>query len=305
MRVGVTGASGLIGVALVAALEGRGDTVVRFVRPDSAATSTSVVRWDPQRGLIDDDDLVRVGGFDAVVHLAGAGIGDRRWTAHRKEEILRSRVASTTLLAEAISSTRLATGQLLTGSAIGYYGSRDDELLDESSAVGDDFLAHVCQAWEAAAVPLERTGTSIARLRTGIVLSARGGALARQLPIFRAGLGGTLSTGRQWLSSISLRDEVAAIIWIIDYRLSGPFNLAAPTPVTNREFTKELGLCLHRPTILTVPALALKVALGAELATGAVLASQRVVPAALSASGFTFTDPDIRSILRATLAKGV
>jgi uncharacterized protein (TIGR01777 family) len=301
VRVGVTGSSGFIGTALVSALLERGDDVVRFVRPDSASVAGEVIRWDPSRGLVDEEDVRRVGGFDAVVNLAGAGLADRRWTSARKEEIERSRTDATSLLIRVLLDSS-GTSVLASGSAVGVYGSRGEELLDESSTIGDDFLARVCAQWEAATSPLERAGTNVAHLRTGIVLSSRGGALKRQLPLFRFGLGGSLGSGKQWLSPISLRDEVRAILWILETRANGPFNLVAPAALTNRAFTNALARQVHRPAHLRVPSSALRVALGRELVTAAVLASQRVLPAALRESGFNFENPDIQSILAVALA---
>jgi hypothetical protein len=301
VRVGVTGSSGFIGSALVTALDERGDEVVRFVRPNSAHRSGEEVRWDPARGLVDEEDLRRVGRFDAVVNLAGAGIADRRWSNTRKAEILTSRTNATAMLIRVLGESS-GTAFLASGSAVGVYGSRGDETLDESSSNGDDFLAHVCTEWEQATAPLERSGTTVAHLRTGIVMSSRGGMLKRQLPLFRLGLGGALGTGRQWFSPISLRDEVRAIVWLLENRASGPFNLVAPAALTNRAFTEALARQLRRPARLRIPSSALRVALGGQLVTGAVLASQRVVPAALLGSGFTFEHPDIESILSSALA---
>jgi uncharacterized protein (TIGR01777 family) len=300
VRIGVTGSSGFIGAALVSALVERGDVVVRFVRPDGLAVAGEVVRWDPSRQLIDDGDLSRAGGFDAVVHLAGAGIAERRWTPARKAAIIDSRVASTSLLVSALGSLPSGTGVLASGSAIGYYGSRGDEVLDETSTIGDDFLAGVCDAWERAALTFSKDGSTTALLRTGIVMSQHGGALKKQVPLFRWGLGGPLSTGRQWLSPISLRDEVRAILWVLERRISGPVNLVSPESVPNSEFTKILAHQLHRPSLARVPAFALKLVLGGELTSGAVLASQRVVPKTLTESGFTFTDPTVQSIVEAS-----
>lgn len=296
MRVGLTGSSGLIGTALASALAERGDELITFVRPGAQAPGATV-RWDPTRGLLDDGDLARAGTLDAVVHLAGAGIADRRWSKARKEEILRSRVDSTTLLVSALADRPPAI--FASGSAIGYYGSRGDETLDETSSAGHDFLAQVCREWEASAVPLAERGAVVTRLRTGIVMSSRGGALAKQLPLFRWGLGGRLASGRQWVSPISLVDEVRAILWTLDHRIGGPVNLVCPTPLTNRDFTRALAGHLRRPALATVPAVALKIALGAQLATDAVLASQRVLPGVLTKNGFSFAQPDIRSILAA------
>jgi uncharacterized protein (TIGR01777 family) len=301
VRVGVTGSSGLIGSALVASLLERGDDVVRFVRPDSVRATDHVIRWDPSRGLVDDTDLRRVGGFDAVVNLAGAGLADRRWTRARKEEIRRSRIDATSLLVQFLGESS-GTPFLASASAVGVYGSRGDEVLDESSALGDDFLARVCAAWERSTAPLERSGVAVAHLRTGIVLSSRGGVLKRQLPLFRFGLGGSLGTGAQWISPISLRDEVRAIVWLLEKRTSGPFNLVAPEPLTNRELTRALARRLHRPGRLRIPSSALRLVLGSELVDAAVLASQRVVPTALRENGFSFEDVDIRSILDSAVA---
>ncbi len=301
MRVGVTGSSGFVGTALIDALRSRGDDVVRFVRPDSTDTNDSLIRWDPAMQLVDDGDLRRVGGLDAVVNLAGAGIADKRWSATRKREILLSRTDSTALLVKALLSMPDGTPMLASGSAVGYYGSRGSELLDETSSPGDDFLADVCVQWEEATAPLEHAGATVARLRTGIVMSTEGGALKKQLPLFRLGLGGRLASGRQWLSPISLRDEVRAILWVLDHRLEGPVNLVAPIPLTNRHFTKLLGQALHRPTVTRVPAMALKTVLGKELVKGAVLASQRVEPMVLLKSGFKFDDPGATSIVRHSL----
>jgi hypothetical protein len=301
VRVGVTGSSGFIGSALVAALRERGDEVVRFVRPDSPRGAEPVLRWDPSRGLVDDEDLRRVGGFDAVVNLAGAGLADRRWTSARKEEIRRSRTDATSLLVQILGQSS-ATSYLASASAVGVYGSRGSEVLDESSATGDDFLAHVCTEWERATLPLEQSGAVVAHLRTGIVLSSRGGALKKQLPLFRFGLGGCFGTGTQWISPISLRDEVRAIVWVLERRPSGPFNLVAPAALTNREFTRALARQLHRPARVRIPATALRLALGGELVDGAILASQRALPTALRESGFGFEDADIRSILSSAMA---
>ncbi|MFZ1062031.1 MAG: TIGR01777 family oxidoreductase [Acidimicrobiales bacterium] len=297
MRVGVTGSSGFIGSALVRALADRGDEIVRFVRPGSPA-SGKTIRWDPSRGLVDEGDLAHVGGFDAVVHLAGAGIADKRWTSSRKKEIASSRSLSTSLLVRTLSTAQSGTAFLASGSAVGFYGNRGDESLDETSRPGTGFLANVCQDWEAEAVQLTDAGCDVGLLRTGIVMGTTGGALAKQLPLFRWGLGGRLASGRQWLSPISLRDNIGALLWIIDHRLSGPINLVAPEPITNRDFTKVLAHQLRRPAIATVPAPALRLVLGRELTDEAVLASQRVTPHVLMESGFAFHDPNFAAIAR-------
>ena len=296
MRVGVTGSSGFIGSALVAALEERDDVVVRFVRPDSARVDADTIRWNPSTGLVDENDLRASGGFDAVVNLAGAGIADRRWSKTHKDAIRTSRLDATTLLVRVLRESS-GTAFLASGSAIGIYGSRGDETLDESSSLGDDFLADVCVQWEQSTKELSDAGSSVAHLRTGIVMSRGGGALRKQLPLFRLGIGGPIGPGRQWISPISLRDEVRAILWLLDHHLSGPFNLVAPAALTNRAFSTALGRQLHRPSKLRVPVAAVRIVFGPELADATVLASQRVVPSALLASGFNFESPDIESIL--------
>lgn len=301
MRVGVTGSTGLIGRALVASLAARGDTVVAFVRPTTKDRPPLSVRWDPARDGIDGEDLQRVGGFDAVVHLAGAGIGERRWNSLRKAEIVRSRVEGTSLLAHSIADLSGGVGVFASASAIGWYGNRGDEVLEESSPRGEGFLSDVCVEWERATAPAAAR-TSIAHLRTGIVISSRGGAFKRQLPLFRLGLGAYFASGHQWMSPISLDDEVRAILWIIDHGLEGPFNLVAPEPTTNRDFSEAMGAALHRPVKLRVPRIALSNVLGAEMADELLLVSQRVVPTRLQDSGFEFTHRDAASTIRAALS---
>lgn len=302
MRVGITGSTGFLGSALIAALEGRGDDVVRFVRPDSTTVKGRSVRWDPARGVVDDADLAKAGGFDAVVNLAGTGIATHRWTASYRAGVLTSRTAATSLLVEALTSLTSGVAVLVSGSAIGFYGNRADETLNESSASGEDYVAQVCREWEKAAEPFARTGASLALLRTGIVMGREGGVLERLLPLFRVGMGGVIGSGRQWMSPISLHDQVAAMLWLIDHQLSGAFNLTAPEPCTNRQMTKSLARALHRPALVKVPSLALKLALGAELANNTVLTSQRVVPEALVESGFRFTSSNIDEIVASALA---
>lgn len=302
MRVGVTGSSGFIGTALVTALRQRGDEVVRFVRPGATTSDALVIRWDPSQGQIDESDLRGVGGFDAVVNLAGAGVGDHRWTEQRKQIVLNSRVASTQLLVEALGSLPDGAAYFASGSAIGIYGARRAEPVDESASLGGDFLADVCQAWEAAALPLALKGAKVSLLRTGIVLSASGGVLKRQLPLFRYGLGGKLSNGQQVMSAISLVDEVRAILWSIDHQIDGPINLAA-LAVTNATFTSAVARALHRPAWARVPAVALRLGLGTELTDGAVLASQNVVARVLRESGFNFLQSDLSSIIESALSR--
>lgn len=292
----------MIGRALIASLTARGDTVITFVRPTTNDRSALSVRWDPARDLIDGDDLRRVGGFDAIVHLAGAGIGDRRWSSTRKAEIVRSRVEGTLLLAHTIADLPSGIGVFASASAIGWYGNRGDEVLDESSAHGEGFLADVCVEWEHATAPAA-AATSVAHVRTGIIVSARGGAFKRQLPLFRVGLGAYFASGQQWMSPVSLDDEVRAIQWIIDHRLEGPFNVVVPEPTTNRAFSDAAGAALGRPVRLRVPRIVLSNVLGAEMADELLLVSQRVVPTRLTASGFEFTHRDAMSAIRAALAQ--
>lgn len=301
MRIGVTGSTGFLGTALIAALEERGDDVVRFVRPSSRAATGRTIRWDPERAQIDEGDLRSVGGFDAVVNLAGTGIASHRWSTAYRRDVMTSRTAATTLLVQGLTSMTSGVAVLVSGSAIGYYGSRGDETLTETSSSGTDYVAEVCREWEAAAAPFAATGASLALMRTGIVLGPGGGVLDRLLPLFRAGLGGVVGAGRQWTSPLSLSDHVAATMWLIDHQLSGPFNLCAPEPCTNRQMTKSLGRALHRPTVLRVPSIALRLALGAELADNTLLTSQRVVPTGLLESGFEFASNDIDAVLASAL----
>ena len=299
MRVVVSGASGLVGSSLTAALRARGEDVTALVR---RAPLTGEARWDPAEGSIDASALE---GADAVVHLAGAGIGDKRWTAQRRREIVSSRVESTSLLVRAMTASGRPPKTMVSASAVGFYGDRGDEELTEDSGPGTGFLADLCRSWEDATEPAAHAGVRVVRLRSGIVLSAHGGALARQLPLFRLGVGGRLGSGRQWLSWISLADEVRAILHALDEpAMRGPVNATAPTPVTNRDFTIALGRALRRPAILMVPALALRIALGPGLASEMVLAGQRVVPARLTATGFRFDHPDVDAALAAALAPG-
>jgi uncharacterized protein (TIGR01777 family) len=303
MRIGVTGASGFIGHSLVVALLERGDSVTRFVRPSTQqdGVARAIVRWEPERGLVDESDLQRAGGFDAVIHLAGAGVGDKRWSPSRKEEILNSRVKSTSLLVSALAQLNSGVGLLASASAIGWYGSRGDDVMDETSSRGDGYLADVCERNEAATRSVELFDAPVALLRTGVVLSRTGGALKKQLPLFQWGLGGHFASGHQWISPISLFDQVQAILWIVDHSIAGPVNLTAPNPVTNDEFAHALAQQLHRPAVLSVPAFALKAALGAEMASELILASQRVVPTVLTDSGFNFRHGDIAAELKWSL----
>lgn len=300
MRVGLTGASGLLGRALAAALSERGDEVVVLARPGSTPSSHPTLGWDPVRRAIAPEDAWRLGQLDAVVNLAGAGIGDRRWSLARRREIRDSRLTVTRFLAELLARAG-ARSHLVSASAIGYYGSRGDETLDEDSAPGEGFLADVCVSWEDAASGYAVAGGEVTALRTGVVLDARGGALARQLPLFRRGLGGRLGPGTQWVSPISLDDHVRATLFALDRRLTGALNLVAPSPTTNAGLTRALARALRRPDRVTVPSSALRLALGREMADELVLASQRVVPHRLLAAGFTFEHATVDEIVRAAL----
>jgi len=301
MKIAITGATGFLGQALVAALQERGDTPIIFSRAQTAARN--VVRWQPAAGEVNKDDLTRVGSIDAFTHLAGAGIADKRWTANRKKEILDSRTHGTALLAKTIVGLEVAPAVVLSGSAIGYYGSKGDEILTEKSPRGEGFLADVCEAWEDAALPIQEAGITLTLLRTGIVMGADGGALKKQIPLFKAGVGGRLGSGRQYLSPISLHDEIQAMLFLLENKIAGPVNLVAPEPLTNRAFTAALGAVLHRPAIAAVPRLALDIALGSELVSEALMASQRVTPAALEAHGFVFQHRTIEQILLSALGK--
>ena len=299
MRVVVSGSSGLIGRSVASALRARGDVVTPLVRRPPAPGEA---KWDPVAGTIDADAL---DGADAIVHLAGAGIGDKRWSAARRQEIMASRVGATALLARSTASLTAPPAVMVSASAVGFYGDRGDEELTEDSGPGTGFLAEVCRAWEDATGPAVGAGVRVVRLRSGVVLSTRGGALARQLPLFRFGIGGRLGSGRQWLSWISLPDEVGVVLHALDEpAVQGPVNATAPAPVTNRTFTRALGLALHRPAVMAVPGLALRIALGSDLATEMVLAGQRVVPSRLTTTGYAFAHPDIDGALAALLAGG-
>ena len=307
MHVLVSGSSGLIGSALVDALLADGHQVTRLVRPAPGGgrpTGSGAVAWDPAAHSIDTGALEATGPFDGVVHLAGAGVGDKRWTPARKALILSSRTDGTGLLTDALAALPTPPSVLVSSSAVGYYGDRGDNVLTEASPHGTGFLADVCVAWEAAAAPAVDAGIRTVLLRTGIVLSAAGGALGKQLPLFRLGLGGKIGTGGQYRSWITLDDQVAAIVHCLtDGSLTGPVNATGPEPATDAELAKALGTALHRPSILAVPAAALKVALGSEMASDMVLSSQRVLPEKLTASGFTFAHTDLDDAVRSVLGR--
>jgi uncharacterized protein (TIGR01777 family) len=285
-RIAVTGASGLIGSALVGYLKSQGHTVQRLVR--RAAVSSEEITWDPIAGTVDMEALA---GVDAVIHLAGAGVSDKRWTKKYKSEILNSRLLGTTTIAKAVAIVKPQV--FISASAIGWYGESGNRAVIESDRVGDDFLAAVCREWEAAADLAGDVRT--VKLRTGLVLDPTGGALGKMLPLFRFGLGGKLSNGKQWWSWITLHDQIRAIAFLLENKVSGPVNLTSPNPVTNLEFTAGLARAMHRPALFPVPAFALKIVLGGFSAE--VLGSKKVTPQVLTEAGFTFDYPHISSAL--------
>jgi len=297
MDVLISGASGLIGTALARTLATNGHRVVRLRR--GGVTEGDDIAWDPAAGTI---DAPAIEGIDAVVHLAGEGIGEKRWSDEQKRRILDSRTRGTALLVGALASRERKPRVLVSGSAIGYYGDRGDETLTEDAPPGDDYLAGVCTQWEGATAPAAEAGTRTVNVRTGIVLAPNGGALRRMLLPFRLGLGGRIGSGRQYMSWISIDDEVGAIRHAIEHDdVRGPMNSAAPNPVTNAEFVATLGRVLHRPTVLPTPLAPLKLRYGAELVTSLLLFSQRVEPAKLQATGYEFRHPSLEAALRAVL----
>ena len=289
-RVAITGASGLIGSALSAFLRERGDEVVHLVRREPRTSFE--IGWDPASRTLDPGAL---SGLTAVVHLAGAGVGDHRWTPSYKKEILSSRVNGTATVATALANLGEPIA-LVSGSAIGAYGNRGDETLTEDSKTGQGFLADVVHAWEAATAPAQAAGLRVVHARTGVVLAHDGGAMARVLPLARLGLAGPLGNGRQYWSWITLHDELRALTHLIDQDLSGPVNLVSSQPMRQAEVMKILGAQLGRPAVLPAPALALKIALG-EFASD-VLGSQRILPSVLTASGFVFDHDTVESAMR-------
>lgn len=287
MRIAVSGSTGLIGTALVARLAELDHDVVPLVRGEN---------WDPGAGRRPD-----LGGVDAVVNLAGAGIGDKRWTDEYKQTLRDSRLTTTRLLAETIAETTDGPSVFLSGAAIGFYGDRGDELLTEQSPQGEGFLADLVRDWESATQPAADAGARVATLRSGVVLAAEGGALTKMLPLFKLGVGGRFGRGKQWQSWISLDDEVGAIVHLLAADVTGPVNLTAPVPVRNAEFASTLGRVLHRPSFVPVPAFGPKLLLGGELAEALLFVSQRVDPVVLTASGYTFRHPELATALAAVL----
>jgi uncharacterized protein (TIGR01777 family) len=294
--IAITGATGMIGGALVTRLRAQGHSVRRLVR-SAREMQPGDVQWDPMAASLDERVLM---GVDAIVHLAGAPIA-QRWTSDHKRHIRESRIRGTSLIANGVAAMAVKPKVVLSGSAVGYYGDRGDESLDEQSTSGTDFLSRVAREWEGAAAPIANAGVRLALLRTGIVLSAHGGALAKMLPPFKLGLGGPIGNGGQWMSWISLDDHLRAMEHaLFSDVLRGPVNLVAPNPVTNAQFTATLGKVLSRPAIVPVPRFALRMAFG-EMADATILASQRVLPRALSDSKFVFAHPTLEAALRASV----
>ena len=292
MRVAITGASGLIGTALVDHLRSQGHEVFKLVR--RTASASDEISWDPIAGTV---DLNALQGLDGVVHLAGAGVGDHRWSDEYKREILDSRVKGTNTIVNAMLQLDPKPRVLVSGSAIGWYGDTADRAVDETAPAGEGFLADVVQAWEAATLPAQDAGIRVVRARTGLVVAKHGGAWARMFPLFKMGVGGKLGNGKQYWSWISLRDEVAALTYCLtNESIHGAVNLTGPTPQTNAEVTKAMGKVMGRPTLFPAPAAALKIALG-EFSTE-VLGSSRVLPDVLTTSGFTWQDPTIDDAIR-------
>ncbi len=292
MRVAITGATGFIGTPLVDRLRGAGHTVLTIGRAKRSGAQPDIV-WDAESHL----DATQLEGVDAVVHLAGENLA-QRWTDEAKRAILESRVKGTSLLARTIAGLARKPSVLVSMSAIGIYGDRGDDALDESAAPGSGFLADVAKAWEASAEPAREAGVRVVHPRLGIVLHPDGGALGKMLPIFSLGIGGTIASGRQWMSWIARSDVLRALEFLLTGSLEGAVNLTAPSPVTNAQFTDVLGKVLHRPTIAPVPAFAIKLLYG-EMGEATVLEGQKVLPAKLERAGFTFSHPALEGALRA------
>ncbi len=286
-RIAISGSSGLIGTALVGHLKSEGHTVQRLVR--RAPVASDEVQWDPQTGYV---DLTALEGINAVIHLAGVGVGDKRWSKKYKSEILNSRLMGTTAIAKAVAE--LKPQVFISASAIGWYGESGNRAVVESDRVGDDFLAAVCREWEAAADLAGDVRT--VKIRTGLVLDPTGGALGKMLPLFRLGFGGKLGSGKQWWSWITLHDQIRAIEFALEHPISGPVNLTSPNPVTNQEFTSALARALHRPAVFPAPAIALKIAMGGF--STEVLGSKKVMPHILQEAGFTWDYPHITDALK-------
>ncbi len=297
MRIVMSGASGLIGSALSRSLIGDGHSVTKLVRREP---NDGEFRWDPTSGKLDP---IAFDECDAVINLSGAGIGDKRWTDEYKRELQTSRLETTELLATTMAALDRKPAAFLSGSAVGWYGDRGDERLDELSSPGNDFLSDLCQEWEAATAAAEGAGIRTAHLRTGIVLSAHGGALRKQLPLFKLGLGGRFGSGHQWQSWISIDDVVEAIKHLLSSDICGAVNLTAANPVTNIEFVAALAKALHRPAVLPLPMFGPKLLLGGELVESLLLSSQRVLPTALLRSGYEFRQATLDAALGEVLKR--
>jgi uncharacterized protein (TIGR01777 family) len=292
MNVLVSGSHGLVGRGLIKSLLNRGDTVSRLVR--EAPSGSNDIEWHPNQDQIDKRKL---NGFDAVVHLAGESIASGRWSPEKKARIRDSRIKGTQLLSGALTETSQPPRVFVSASAIGFYGSRGDEVLTEQSAAGNDFLAGVCKEWEQAAEPAAGMGIRLVKARFGIILDKEGGALAKMLPPFRMGIGGRIGDGKQWMSWIALADVIGALEFVIENQaLSGPVNFVAPNSVTNATFTSALGRILGRPTFLPVPAFGARLAFG-EMADALLLSSQRVEPKRLNAAAFRFRYSNLNDAL--------
>lgn len=295
MKVVLTGASGLLGPVLAARWRAEGHEVLRLVR--RAPTGPDEARWDPAGGTV---DAAALRGAGLVVHLAGAGLGDRPWTPAHRRAVMDSRVQGTTTIARAVAEHSVPA--LFSASGVGYYGNPGSTVVDESSPAGTTYIAEIARRWEESTAPAESAGARVVHLRTAVVVSAEGGAYGRRLlPIFRLGLGGRLGSGRQWWSWVTLEDYVRAVRFLVDRPdLTGAVNVAAPHPLTNAEMTAAMGRVLHRPTLARVPGFALRLPLR-DFAED-LLGGQRVVPGRLTAAGFTFADPEFETALRRVLA---
>ncbi len=297
MKILISGGSGLIGTATSAALQGDGHSVVRLVRPGKGAKAGDV-QWDPMRATV---DVAGLEGVDVVIHLSGAGIADGRWTEARKQILRSSRIDTTRVLVDSLSRLKQKPRVLIVASAIGYYGSRGDEILTESSAIGTDFLALLCRDWEAEASRAAAMGIRTVMLRFGVVLSGKGGALPKMLTPFKLGVGGRLGDGQQWMSWIAIEDVLGIIRHAIaNEQVSGPVNVVAPNPVRNEEFTRLLAAMLHRPAIFPAPAFVLRLAMG-EMADAVLLSSDRVKPERMLAAGYKFRFEILEPALRAAV----
>ena len=299
--VAIAGSSGTIGRALERLLIQEGFSVKRLVRRNQI--DDSEIFWDPKNKFLDPDRLV---GINAIVNLAGVGIGDKRWSRKRMEQIFSSRVEGTELICKTIAGIKSdeRPSVLINASAIGYYGHTGSNPATENSPLGEGFLADVCSKWEESTLEAERAGIRVVHARTGIVLSASGGLLKRLLPIFKLGLGGCIGSGEQLMSWISLRDEIAAIKWMLDNEINGPVNLVSPEPLSNFEFSKALGDALRRPVVFKIPSSVLSLVYGRQLVDELMISSQSIVPEVLLKNNFTFSDPVLKKALENEIRSG-